>query len=355
MEEIQTFELVGVRDPAVRNTDRRLVGPGRAEEEEAELRERIDLAAFEVLDQEYWADRQVRDAGHGANGIAKALVPRLADADRVVGEVPAPVDGVEQEDAEIAVTDHRDLRDLVKRVGSFDAGHVAPTLSSRTGLPATGLGCSVDGELGCRVVRPVSDDFLLNMAEVTSTLIGLFLVGVFFYADSLQRGDRVQTISRSYLRSGTRITLIVLAIPLGVSLSLVALEPAWSRALFAALSIVLLAANVDSILHLRGVRSVALVVNELVATAMTVALVTIPWILGGLEPTREDLTWSILLAFAAGLLSITAIVMSVFDVASPGTEIVHAAVPPDPAGGEQDATPDEPPPEREETESDRDR
>jgi hypothetical protein len=202
-------------------------------------------------------------------------------------------------------------------------------------------------------VRQVSDDFLLNMAEVTATLIGLFLVGVFFYADSLQRGDRAQTISRAYLRSGTRITLIVLAIPLGVSLSLVALEPAWSRTLFAVLSVVLLAANVDSILHLRGVRSVALVVNELVATAMTVALVTIPWILGGLEPTREDLTWSILLAFAAGLLSITAIVMSVFDVPS-RSDILEATPAPDPTGGKRGAAPDTPPSASQESEDDRD-
>ena len=173
-------------------------------------------------------------------------------------------------------------------------------------------------------MRPVSDDFLLNMAEVTATLIGLFLVGVFFYAESLQSDDRAHAVSRSYLRSGTRITLIVLTIPLGLSLSLVALEPAWSRAFFAVLSVVLLAANVDSILRLRGVRSSALVANEAVTTAMTVALVTIPWILGGLEPTREDLTWSILLAFAAGLLSIAAIVMSVFDVARPGTERFEA-------------------------------
>jgi hypothetical protein len=165
-------------------------------------------------------------------------------------------------------------------------------------------------------VRPVSDDFLLNMAEVTATLIGLFLVGVFFFVEGvLQRGD--QRISQRYLRSGTRITLIALAIPLGLSLTLVALAPAWSRALFAVLSVALIAANVDSLLRLRGVRSIALVANELFATALTVPIVVLPWALGGLEPTREDLTWSILLAFAAGLLSIAAIVMSAFDVARP--------------------------------------
>ena len=33
-------------------------------------------------------------------------------------------------------------------------------------------------------MREVSDDFLLNMAEVSAALIGLFMVGVFFFADT---------------------------------------------------------------------------------------------------------------------------------------------------------------------------
>jgi hypothetical protein len=32
-------------------------------------------------------------------------------------------------------------------------------------------------------MREVSDEFLLNMAEVSATLIGLFFVGVFFYVE----------------------------------------------------------------------------------------------------------------------------------------------------------------------------
>jgi hypothetical protein len=169
-------------------------------------------------------------------------------------------------------------------------------------------------------VRPVSDDFLLNMAEVTATLIGLFLVGVFFFVESGLRREEDRMISRSYLRSGTRITLIALTIPLGLSLALVALEPAWGRALFVVLSVVLIAANVDSARQVRGTRSLVLIANEAVATALTVLLLVLPWALGGLEPTREDLTWSILLAFAAGVMSIAAIVMSAFDVTQPSTD-----------------------------------
>jgi hypothetical protein len=169
-------------------------------------------------------------------------------------------------------------------------------------------------------VRPVSDAFLLNMAEVSATLIGLFLVGVFFYVETgFRRWDRGRERFEPYLRSGTRITMIVFSIPLGLSLALVALNLPWARALFALLSLVLVAANVDSAVRVRGVKqatgSTALLVNEVVTSLVVVVLVITPWALGGLHPSREDLTWAILLSFAAGFLSISATVMSAFDIA----------------------------------------
>ena len=169
-------------------------------------------------------------------------------------------------------------------------------------------------------MRQVSNAFLLNMAEVSATLIGLFLVGVFFYLDSgFRRWGLARERFEPYLRSGTRITMIVFAISLALSLALVALTLPWARALFAVLSLVLVVANVDSALRVRGVKkatgSTALLVNEALGTAMVVVLIVTPWALGGLHPTREDLTWAIVLSFAAGFLSISATVMSAFDIA----------------------------------------
>jgi hypothetical protein len=73
---------------------------------------------------------------------------------------------------------------------------------------------------------------------------------------------------------------------------------------------------VDSAIRIRGIKEVtgstALLVNEVIIDAMAVVIVAIPWVLGGLQPTREDLTWAILLAFLAGFLIIGAIVMSAF-------------------------------------------
>lgn len=164
-------------------------------------------------------------------------------------------------------------------------------------------------------MRQVSDAFLLSMAEISATLIGLFLVGVFFYIETgLRRWEQDRQVVVPYLRAGTRSTLIFFALPLGLSLALVALEPLWARVLFLPLSLLLLVANVDTLIRIRGLvrvtRSTALAVNEVVTSAMAVTIVVIPWALGGLQPTREDLTWAILLAFLAGFLIIGSIVMS---------------------------------------------
>jgi hypothetical protein len=189
-------------------------------------------------------------------------------------------------------------------------------------------------------VRPVTDALLLNMAEVSATLIGLFFVGVFFYVDSgLRRLEHVRAVFEPYLRAGTRITLIVFSIPLSLSISLVALDIVWSRILFVLLSLTLIAANVDTLVRIgaatRATGSRPFLVNEIFATALTILLIVLPWALGGLRPTREDLTWAILLSFAAGFLSICATVMSVFDMSRLETVERRQSVP--------DGTGDRPP------------
>jgi hypothetical protein len=187
-------------------------------------------------------------------------------------------------------------------------------------------------------MRPVSNAFLLNMAEVSATLIGLFLVGVFFYVETgFHRIERARAAFEPYLRAGTRITLIVFAIPLGLSMSLVALELVWSRVLFLILSVMLIVANVDTVRRIgestRATRSTGLLINEAVTTLLSVTLLVLPWALGGLHPDRQDLTWAILLAFAAGFLSIAATVLSAFDLARLERDTPHGGDPRDVDGG----------------------
>jgi hypothetical protein len=167
-------------------------------------------------------------------------------------------------------------------------------------------------------MRPVTDAFLLQVAEVSATLLGLFLVGVFFFAETGFRRLHGREVVQPYFRAGTRIVLLLLALPLGLSLTLVTLEMDWNRVLFAIISVLLLAANADTLRRISAVagvsgRASALVLNELLGTAAVLALVVIPWALGGLDPSREDLTWSILLSLGAGFVSASAVVLSVFD------------------------------------------
>jgi len=170
-------------------------------------------------------------------------------------------------------------------------------------------------------MREVSDGFLLNLAEVSASLIGLFLVGIFFYIETgFRRTHQPRSLVQSYLRSSARIVLILYSIPLVISLTLVVLEVAWSRVLLALLSAALVAANVDTALRIPAVNkatsSMTLFVNEVVGTVGVAGIILVPWILGGFHPTREEITWALLLAFATGFLSICATVLSAFDIAS---------------------------------------
>jgi hypothetical protein len=164
-------------------------------------------------------------------------------------------------------------------------------------------------------MREVSDAFLLQVAEISATLIGLFLVGVFFYVETGFRrlSPDIRAVFVPYFRSGTRIVLLLYALPLVLSLTLVALTPGWNRLLFLLLSLALVASNVSSLALLRGVHSTTLVANELAGTAAVTTLVLLPWVLGGLHPTREDLTWAILLSLGTGFLSVSALVLSILD------------------------------------------
>jgi heme/copper-type cytochrome/quinol oxidase subunit 2 len=76
-------------------------------------------------------------------------------------------------------------------------------------------------------VLPISDEFLLTMASVSATVIGLFAVGILFFAQTgFRRLEKAGPKVEPYIRAGTRIVFILFAFPLLLSLTLVALEPA---------------------------------------------------------------------------------------------------------------------------------
>jgi hypothetical protein len=86
------------------------------------------------------------------------------------------------------------------------------------------------------------------------------------------------------------------------------------------LSLALIAANLDTALRIPDVRrltgSKVLLINEVLGTIGVVVIVLLPWVLGGIDPSREDLTWSILIAFGTAFLSLATLLLSVFDIAA---------------------------------------
>jgi 2-iminobutanoate/2-iminopropanoate deaminase len=157
-----------------------------------------------------------------------------------------------------------------------------------------------------------------------------------------------------YMRSGTRIVMLLFAMALLLSLALVAFELPWARALFLALSVVLVVANVETAVTVRATRvtqSRTLLLNEIAGTVGVVAIVALPWLLGGLRPSRENLTLAAFLALATAFASVGAIALSTFDLArldpAPPIEVRLDPAPPStevrllrPAGGIYPATGD---------------
>jgi len=166
----------------------------------------------------------------------------------------------------------------------------------------------------------VSDAFLLTLAEVSAGLIGLFLVGMIFY---IQTGfgqlEKSREVVEPYFRSSTRIVLILYAIPLALSLTLVALPDVWSWLVFWILIVGLVAANVSSAVGVRPVMGATgnrtLLMNEIVGTVGVAFIVILPLATGGLSPSREDLVPSILIALGIAFLSTCVLVLTLFDIA----------------------------------------
>jgi hypothetical protein len=169
-------------------------------------------------------------------------------------------------------------------------------------------------------IDPVSDDFLLTIAEISAGLTGLFLVGMIFYIQSgIKQHKRSRGVVEPYFRAATLITFIAYGIPLAVSLTLVSLPIIWSRLLYSALVVSLIVADVSTVSTVRAVMRVTrlrlLVVMEVVGTAVVALMAILPMATGGLSPDREDLVPAILLSLGIGFLGTCVLVITLFDIA----------------------------------------
>jgi hypothetical protein len=160
--------------------------------------------------------------------------------------------------------------------------------------------------------------FLTALAGVSATLIGAFLVGVFFYIDSEQHRHLTASAAADlYLRAGVRWIFIAFAMPLFVSLALVSVDPLLGLIVFISFSLILIASTFDTGRRMltRGGSgsSLGLLMNHWFATAAVVAIAILPWIVGGWLPSAEAYIPSMLLALLAGFSSTASLVMAQFD------------------------------------------
>jgi hypothetical protein len=168
-------------------------------------------------------------------------------------------------------------------------------------------------------VSDVTDVFLLALAGIAATLVGMFMLAVFFYLDSAlhrARGAAGSTADQ-YMRAGARWVLTAYSLPLIVALALVGVGPVWAAVAFLVLAAALVAATVDTSRRIvrEGAtrKSLALAVNEVLSSLAVVTLVVLPWVLGGWIPSRSDFVPSLLLALVVGFTSTATVIMSVFD------------------------------------------
>jgi hypothetical protein len=166
-------------------------------------------------------------------------------------------------------------------------------------------------------VEQVSDGFLLTVAQIAATLVGLLLLGGFFYLETgLSRLGTVSDAGEGFLRATMKLTLLLYALVLVVSLGLVVLRPGWLAVSFVLVGLPLLKAQVTWTLRYRDLRRVLAVPWESywLSWAATSVALALPWALDGLTPGREAMTWSMLLAGAFALSSTAGLLLTSFDL-----------------------------------------
>jgi hypothetical protein len=167
-------------------------------------------------------------------------------------------------------------------------------------------------------VSEVSDAFLLALAGISTTLLGTFTLGVFFYLNSPLRNERgTGAAADRYMRSGARWVFAAYSLPMLVPIVLVGVGPRWAAVSFALLGAALVAATVDTsrrIMAKGATRmSPSVAVNEIATTLLVLPLVVLPWAAGGWLPPPSAFVPSLVLALVAAFTSTATFVMYTFD------------------------------------------
>lgn len=171
----------------------------------------------------------------------------------------------------------------------------------------------VDLQFGA--MNSVSDAFLLEVAGIAASLLGFFVVGVFFF---VQRGmfPRAAEHAQRYMQAATGSIIVLYGMTMVLSLALVVLPPSGVSVLYIGFSLVLLwsvARTNSAIRHLHRALGIRLM-SPLAMWSATAAIAVIPWILGGVAPTRVHLAWAIGVIGLLAFTSSASLVLAAFDI-----------------------------------------
>lgn len=165
----------------------------------------------------------------------------------------------------------------------------------------------------------ISEGFLLTMAQIAATLIGLLLVGGFFYVETgLRRTETMGMQAWPFVRATTKLTLLLYALVLGISLGLVVLSPAWFALLYALLAAALVKTLIEWTLRYRSLRKIVPVPRDSpwITWPVVAFMLTLPWMLDGWNPSREAMVWTLFLAGGLAVWSTVSMLLTSFDLAS---------------------------------------
>jgi len=194
------------------------------------------------------------------------------------------------------------------------------------------------------MIGSVSDDFLLAIAGIAATLMGLLLVGVLFFVETgLRQLDHVGLGAAPYLRAGARFVLALYSLVLGLALGLVVFEPGWVAIAFAPAGLATLATLVAFTRHARRLARERPdwlhPISAWLPWPPALLALGLPWAIGGFSPDREAFVPTLLLTGGLALIATASLVLVTFELAAVGTPGRSAASPAE--GVDDDPKPDD--------------
>lgn len=163
----------------------------------------------------------------------------------------------------------------------------------------------------------VSDPFLLEVAGISASLLGFFVVGVFFYVERSifpQAADR----AHGYLRAAVGSVIYLYGMVVLLALGLVVLSSGFVSLLYVVLSagLVWSVARTSSATR-RLQRAVGVrMLSQTAAWAATILILGLPWVIGGFVPSRSHFTWGLMLVGVFAFVSTASFVLSAFDLSA---------------------------------------